>query len=200
MSLSIKSLAVVLALATLATGCAQPSRKSAMVAPVSSQTILSEDSMLRKNVAIDRVSGGKETSPLWMSQVSTADFEEALRLSLKQHDMLGATDAPLIVEANLIKLDQPLIGLDMTVTSTVQYSVRTADGATAFDETIVSPYTADFSSSFLGVERLRLANEGAIRKSIADFIAAVVADAKVDPTKYGAPPPTPTSDTAPKTS
>ena len=183
-----KSFAIVVALAALAAGCAQPAQMSAMIAPVTSQTILPENSPLRNNVAVHIVTGGKETSPMWMSQVSTDDFQEALKLSLRQHTILGAFDAPLRIEANLIDLDQPIMGFDMTVTAHARYIVRTEDGETAFDRTFVSPFTADFSSNFLGAERLRLANEGAVKKSIAEFISALVKDAAADPTRYGAPP------------
>tara|TARA_B100000676_G_scaffold306985_1_gene364404 strand:+ start:1323 stop:1472 length:150 start_codon:yes stop_codon:yes gene_type:complete len=42
------------------------------------------------------------------------------------------------------------------------------------NETIVTPYTEDFSSTFLAAERLRLANEGAIRRNIETFINALI--------------------------
>ena len=163
------SLLIAVVLSAFVAGCAQPARQTAMVAPVSSQTILADDSPLRQNVVVDKVTGGKKTDPLWTSQVSSEDFQEALKLSLKQHTILGEAGSPMAVEANLLKLDQPLAGFDLTVTSTVRYVVRTTDDATPFDQTIVSPYTANFSSSALAYERLRLANEGAIRKSISDF-------------------------------
>ncbi len=184
-------LTVVIVLAALAASCAQPARKTAMVAPVSSQTILQPNSPLKNNVAIGLVSGGEETSPLWTSEVSSADFEEALRLSLRQHTMLAEADAPLTLDAHLVELDQPLMGFDLTVTPTVRYLVKTADGTAVFDQTLTSPYTASFSDSALGVERLRLANEGAIRNSISDFIAALTRAAASDPAQFGVAPTAP---------
>ena len=82
---------------------------------------------------------------------------------------------PLALTAHLIELEQPLAGFDVEVTSTVQYVVtRRSDGVVVLDETIVTPYTEDFSSTFLAVERLRLANEGAIRRNIETFITTLI--------------------------
>jgi hypothetical protein len=57
------------------------------------------------------------------------------------------------------------------VTPTVDYTIVDAAGATVLSERVVSPFTAQFSDSFLAVERLRLANEGAIRENIRQFLA-----------------------------
>jgi hypothetical protein len=64
----------------------------------------------------------------------------------------------------------------MTVTAKVRYTVMAGDSPGAkFDETIETPYTAKLSDAFLGIERLRLANEGAIKENIKAFIAKLVA-------------------------
>ena len=47
-----------------------------------------------------------------------------------------------------------------------------------FDQTITEPYTANFSDAFLAVERLRLANEGAMRVNIGTFLKALVSHSK----------------------
>ncbi|MEM7445697.1 MAG: hypothetical protein AAF414_20415 [Pseudomonadota bacterium] len=58
----------------------------------------------------------------------------------------------------------------MTVTSTVEYVIEDQlTGQTIFEEVITAPYTAAFGDSLLGVERLRLANEGSIRANIQEF-------------------------------
>lgn len=49
-----------------------------------------------------------------------------------------------------------------------------AGGAPVFDEVLTTPYTAKVGDSFLAVERMRLANEGAIRSSIAAFIGKLM--------------------------
>jgi hypothetical protein len=59
----------------------------------------------------------------------------------------------------------------LEVTANVNYSVIDHNSTEPyFQATVVTPYTANFSSSFLAVERLRLANEGAIRTNIEKFL------------------------------
>ena len=58
------------------------------------------------------------------------------------------------------------MGFDMTVTSHVNYKVYAPGGDPLVLATIDAPYTAKFSEAFVGVERLKKANEGSIRMSI----------------------------------
>jgi hypothetical protein len=43
------------------------------------------------------------------------------------------------------------------------------------DQTVLTPYTANFSDAFVGMGRLRLANEGAMRENIREIISRLVA-------------------------
>ncbi|MFT4793120.1 MAG: hypothetical protein ACJAVR_000039 [Paracoccaceae bacterium] len=125
---------------------------------------------IRDEFVVASVTGGEETSPMWVSKVSSDDFKQALIASLQR---AGAYDpsSGLKISAELISLEQPLLGISMTVTPTVDYTIVDAAGATVLSERVVSPFTAQFSDSFLAVERLRLANEGAIRENIRQFLA-----------------------------
>jgi len=178
-------LSLALGLLFLVAACAQPARISAMVVNVSAETIVEPDSPLHDGVGIAGVSGGKETSPLWKSEVSSQNFEEALRLSLQQHTMYTATEGDLTLTVQLEKLDQPIVGFDMEVTSTVKYTVTRQGAGIVFEESIVYAHTQDFSSAPLGVKRLQLANEGAIRNNIRAFIIKIIAEAKADPETFG---------------
>ena len=107
------------------------------------------------------------------SQVGNAELREALIASLRSHGLLS--DAPAgakyLVAANLQRLDQPMFGFNMTVTSSVHYTVnRASDNSPFFVRTIEAPYTAAVGDAFYGVERLKLANEGAIRENISRFL------------------------------
>ena len=62
---------------------------------------------------------------------------------------------------------QPLAGLDMTVKLLVKYSlINQNSNEEIWTKDINSIYTAKFSDSLIGMERLNMANEGAIRKNI----------------------------------
>ena len=156
-------------------GCASASKPGAMLASVSEQTIISETSPLREAVRVGDVDGGKKTNPLWSSQVSSEDFSEALRQSLSAHAMLSGGEGDYRLDASLLKVKQPFIGIDMTVTSTVLYELTNLKtGAVVFEETIETPYTAKMSDAFVGVKRLQLANEGSIKSNISSIIKMMI--------------------------
>jgi hypothetical protein len=158
-------------------GCAAPARIEQMqVEPsVASRGVLA-NSPLRDNVAIKDVTGGKETNPMWVSNVGSPEFERALEGSLRSAGLLSANrqTGRYVLTAHLLKLDQPMFGASMTVTASVEYLLtERATGKEVFSRTITLPYTAAFSDAFIGSERLKLANEGAIRTNIAALIEAL---------------------------
>lgn len=162
-------------------GCASEARTSAMVVDVDERTLIAEDSSLFQALSVDSVSGGEETNPMWMSEVGNPEYAEALRLSLANHAMLADDDGRYALTAELLEVDQPHFGFDVTVTSVATYRlVDTATGETVFEETVTTPYTADFSQAFYGTERLRLANEGAMRENIRAFIVLLIDESKTD--------------------
>lgn len=167
---------ILLAAAAALSACASASKPGAMVAPVSEATIIADQSPLREAFVVGAVNGGKETNPLWTSEVSNADFAEALRQSLAAHAMLSAVEGKYRLDAEMLKLKQPFAGFNMTVTSTVRYKVTdVAGGAVVFDETVETPYTAEVGDSFLAVKRLQLANEGSIKGNISKLIELLIA-------------------------
>jgi hypothetical protein len=170
---------LLLAIALLASGCASDARPDAMIAPVSPEVaVTAEPSPLRAAITVGAVTGGGETSPLWRSNVSNDSFRAALEQSLALHALAAAGQGRYLINADLA-LDRPLAGFEMTVTATVHYTVLSlTDQAVKLDEVVETPYTAHFSDSFLGTERLRLANEGAVRENIEAVIKRLVGAAR----------------------
>lgn len=159
--------------------CASGAHVDAMVVGADSGLTASSKSPARKAITIAAVEGGSETHPLWKSNVSTENFNKALHQSLENNEFLAANKGRYKVNANLLSLEQPVLGgFNMTVTAHVQYRVtKTTSDTPLFNETVVTPYTASFTSAFLGAERLRLANEGAIKTNIRAFITKIKATA-----------------------
>lgn len=155
----------------LASACAQGATAKGM-------TVTPEDLRsptypgLAGQFAVSEVGGGTQTNPMWTSQIDDASFREALIESLRAAGLLsGGPSAPLAVQARLVKLDQPFLGFDMTVTSVVHYTVKDVrSGAVLIDEDVTAAHTATMSDAFAGVTRLKLANEGSARKNIAALI------------------------------
>ncbi|MEM6489548.1 MAG: hypothetical protein AAF677_14975 [Pseudomonadota bacterium] len=127
----------------------------------------------------DRGHRGEETNPLWTSEVDDAGFRAALERSLAVNDLApaGPQGCRYGLTANLLGVAQPAVGFDLEVTANVNYGVFRYDRP-FYQSTVQTPFTADFSSAFLAVERLRLANEGAIRTNIETFLEELKVEAQ----------------------
>ncbi len=178
----VASAAIIVSAVSMLGACASGAKTGAMFAPVTAETVIEQDSALRDAIVASGVEGGKKTNPLWASKVSNEDFLAALQQSLKAHTMLATSAGKYDLSAQLIQLKQPLIGISMTVTAKVKYVLKDkASGKVLFDREITSPYTAKMGDAFYGPERLRLANEGAIKASITDLIKSLIAESKTNP-------------------
>jgi len=186
-----------LALLPLLAACAAPASPELMIAaeiPSDVQKLV-ESSPLRFNLAINSVSGGQETNPMWgTSQVGNVEFQTALSQSLTKAKLLKTDgEARYKLDASLLSLAQPFAGFDMTVTSTVMYRVTdTSTSSVVYEENIVRGHTATFGDSALGVARLKIANEGSIRANIENAISDMVRKITSNPA-----PAAPTTQSAP---
>lgn len=158
---------LVASLVLLLSACASGARTGSMVVPFSPEKNIEEGHPVREAVQVGGVDGGKETNALWTSQISNESFKDALEQTLALHTMLAENDARYRLDVELVELNQPFIGLNMTVKADVKYRLTdTTDGSVLFDEVFHSEYTAAFGDSLLGSKRLQLANEGAVRNNI----------------------------------
>ncbi len=130
------------------------------------------DTVLVNAINVEDVSGGSETNPLWLSSVNNENFKLAIIDSFKSahlYEQLG--HAHYMLNAQLMSLDRPWFGIDLTVTCKVHYHLySTKNKKVLFDKDITSSYTAIFSDSVIAISRLRLANEGAIKTNIKQLI------------------------------
>lgn len=134
---------------------------------------LAETPDLVESVHVTDIGGGEETSPIWTSEVGSAEFREALIQSLQANGLLSPdeTSARYDLAAQIVEVDQPLGGFNMTVVSKVRYrATDRTTGAEFFNELIQATYTATFDDAFIGAERLQLANEGSAQTNIRYFI------------------------------
>ena len=170
-----RNVSCALALLTTAAlaGCSRPARAPRMeVHDLMSQTV-AHSAGLEESFTVGDVTGGSETNPLWTPQVGNDAFRAALERSLQANRMLAAMpdSARYVVFARLLEVERPVVGLAMRVAPRIAYRVveRGVPGE-VFREEITTSYVAQFEESPLGAERLRLANEGAIRESIREFL------------------------------
>ena len=154
-------------LITLITGCASPAQTSGMSVTADQASANTYDSLLRNNIALTEVNGGDKTNPMWTSEIDALDFGAALKQSLANANLLGNGSAPYALRANLLRVDQPIFGLNFEVTSEVEYTlIESSTNKVVLREIIRTPFTAGVSDSVIGVKRLRLANEGSARTNI----------------------------------
>lgn len=149
-------------------GCATPAASQAMT--VKPGAVAPASPRLKSAVALGDVRGGKETNPLWTSQVDAAGFRKALNDSLAIGGYLApdGSASKYRVNAELLSLDQPLIGLTLDVKSRVRYEVTGSGAPRVFD--ITATGSASPSDAFMAFERLRIANERSVLENIKEFM------------------------------
>ena len=157
--------------------CASPSRPELMIVPATSGLTAATGDLGYRSVTSVIVSGGEETNPLWTAQVSNEDLKTALEASLTAAGYMGTEGPNMIVTANMVELQQPMMGLDLSVTSRIQYSV-TSNGRVVFNDTVSATGTGTMSDAFAAVERLRVANEKSIKENIKQFLQRFRATAR----------------------
>lgn len=151
-------------------GCASPAMYENMIVNGTQFIKMEPSQKFYHSVKNVEVTGGKDTNPLWTSQVGSEDFQIALNKSLVQAGILSEV-GPYDMKAHLVSLKQPIIGFSYTVRATVDYLIKDRQtGQILLDEKIESAYTASMSESPIGIIRLRLANEGAIRNNIESLL------------------------------
>jgi hypothetical protein len=135
---------------------------------------LEVNSELKENIHLYDV-GGEETSSFWSYNLDVFDFRTALNQSLIDANYLGnPLDSDFDLRANVLDVDKPFIGLNLTVTTTVEYILRERNsGEEILKESIVETFTAKFSDASYADVRLVMAIEGSARKNIHEFLQAL---------------------------
>lgn len=169
-SIRLLGLCVIALTALLLGGCASPSTSAAMVTAVTAPITKHPES-----VSVN-VSGGSETSAMVISKISDADFTEAIKISITQSGLFaktaGVSAADYNIDVTIIRLVQPMFGASFTVTLESTWRLtRRSDKKLIWEKSVTTPFTATMGDAFVGVTRLRLANEGAARENIKEAIA-----------------------------
>jgi hypothetical protein len=156
-------------------GCASPAVSTAMVATPRA-SVKSHAGTVSINVT-----GGSETSKAGASQISDRDFAAALEQSIRESALFAgiassAEPGTYHLEVAIVRVQQPMFGLNMTVTVETAWTLsRAADKSVLWRRAITTSHTAKAGEAFAGVKRLRLANEGAARENIREAITQMSA-------------------------
>ena len=165
--------AIVMPSFILLTGCTTAKNASFVKMTIVGPVKKIKNRFLIRAVTVKTVIGGRETNPSGVSQINNEGLRSALVQSLRKADLYSPElNAEYELFTTLNRLNQPAYGLDMTVTCEIHYKLNDILlKKIIYDRYITSSYTALFTDSFAGVERLKMANEGAVRKNIAELIS-----------------------------
>ena len=125
----------------------------------------------RGAITVAPVSIGTDTSTPWTSQVGSADFQEALVRTLTFANLANQQNGRFRLDAVLLRLERPYAGFAMTVTASVAYRLtEVATGAVVYQETRTSLGSASLNDAVTNTNRLRIADERALRANIRKLV------------------------------
>ncbi len=165
-------------------GCGAPSQPLPMVVtPADALQIRGwVPDVLKAHVAVAAVKGGQETGRWWGSKVSAVALQQALEESTYAVGMKALAPVPAArfeLQAELVQLDQPLIPVvGVTVGVAVRYTLvdHNNDDRIVYQRRIANTDDARLGEAILSPnERLRIANERALRANIDAMLRDLVA-------------------------
>jgi hypothetical protein len=153
-------------------GCASAAHKESMAAAP-----LASTKKLPYTVAVT-TAGGQETGAMDSSNVANADLKAAIEESITRSNLFKTVvqgkGGEYDLAVTVTQLQKPMFGGAFTVTLETGWAlVRTSDKAIVMRKAIKTSHTAEFSDSMVGVTRLRLAVEGAVRKNISEGLQSI---------------------------
>jgi hypothetical protein len=123
----------------------------------------------RNAIAVRSVTGGQVMNILTVPGVANEPFQAALESTLSANGYLAQPGtAKFYLDAEIQNLEQPIIGLDFDVVANVTYKISGPGGEAVYP--IKAKGTATFSDSVVGLDRIRIANERAMRENLKQFL------------------------------
>jgi len=125
----------------------------------------------RGAITVGSVGIGTDTSEPWTSQIGGAEFQDALVRTLTFANLASPQGGRFRLDATLLRLERPFAGFAMTVTASVAYRLtEIATGAVVYQETRTSLGSASLNDAVTNTNRLRIADERALRANIRKLI------------------------------
>ena len=167
-----------LILATLALACAgacaPPASYTAMVPETQPGLVPAPAPAYRNAVAVGSVTVGQDTATPWRSAVSPDQVRDALIQALAANQ-LGAANGRYRLDAVLLQLERPFAGFAMTVTATIAWRMTDANGTVVYARTLKGLGTATLDDAIDNNNRLRIADQRAIRANMQQMILDLLA-------------------------
>jgi hypothetical protein len=157
---------VVAALAGTVTGCAFVVQAKGMTV-TNLDSNAGDTSLLHRGLTVTKVSGGTPAALRLPAQISDEELTVALTQSLGHAQLLSDGPGRYVMEVALVSLKQPASGFDMTVAVSLWCKLTdSSSGSVVFQHLVTASHTSTVSDAFVGVDRLRVATEGAARGAL----------------------------------
>jgi hypothetical protein len=149
------------------TACATPQAMT-----VVNDSTVTANPKYRNAVGVRSVTGGRLMNVLTVMGVTDEQFKTALESSLATNGYLAQSGTPkFYIDVEITSLDQPVIGLDLDVTASVNYKVSGVGPEVSYP--IRTTARATFSDSPVAADRMRIANERVMQQNIKQFLQSL---------------------------
>ena len=127
---------------------------------------------LQEAVTVTGVTGAPDDASWYESEVINSEFDRALTMSLAAQGWLQSPgQARYHLDADIQAQETAIRGLDAEAWITTRYILTQAtDAVPVYDHTIRSGFLVPHGVAFTGVEKMRLALEGAAQENIAKLL------------------------------
>lgn len=168
------ALAAVIFSVTVLAGCATGAHRENMTAAQ-----FAPARKLPYSVSVD-TRGGSETGATDSTNIADADLKAAIEDSIMKTSLfktiVPGKGGEYELTVTITQLQKPLFGASFTVNLETGWSlVRASDKQVVLRRAVRSEHTASMGESLVGVTRLRLAVEGAVRKNIEEGLQSIAA-------------------------
>ncbi|MCK5874922.1 MAG: hypothetical protein KAG82_09555 [Alcanivoracaceae bacterium] len=150
-------------------GCASAAKVEYMVYEAEEGAV-SYSEVLIGNVSVRNVSGGKKTNPMLTAKISNDAFIEALEKTLSNEGLLSS-DGQYQIDANILEVSSPMVGLDMSATTRIHYILSDKSSQTLIlDKTLSTTKTAKPGDAIVAAVRQRKSVEMSGKENIKEFL------------------------------
>jgi len=163
-----------LALASLG-ACAKPASFWAMVPETAPGLVPAPAPAYRNAITVGSVAVGEDTATPWRSAVSPDQVRDALVQALAANQLGQPANGRFRLDAFLLQLERPFAGFAMTVTATIAWRLTDAKGTVVYNRTLKGLGTATLNDAIDNDNRLRIADQRAIRANIEQMLLDLLA-------------------------
>jgi hypothetical protein len=159
---------------TLVGACAPPASYTAMIPEIPPGQMPAP--ALRNAITVGSVAIGQDTATPWRSAVGPDQVREALVQTLAASQLGQPNNGRYRLDVLLLQLERPYAGFAMTVTATIAYRlINATSGVVVYERTLKGLGTATLADAIDNNNRLRIADQRAIRANIQQMVLDLLA-------------------------